>query len=241
MVIRLEQISKIYSTGGVDIRALDGVDLCIDPRTFTAIVGQSGSGKTTLLDILGCLSRLTEGRYWFNGQLVSSMSDGQLASTRNRQIGFVFQSFQLLSRKTALENVELPLQYAGMSASERHRRALETLTLVGLEERACHFPRELSGGQQQRVAIARALVNGPSLLLADEPTGSLDSRSGQEILDLLRRLHLQHNQTIILVTHAHDIASAASRLVTLRDGKIVSDNRKIGGIFTASAAIGAIE
>ncbi|MBI4400911.1 MAG: ABC transporter ATP-binding protein [Nitrospirae bacterium] len=224
MLIQLQQVGKTYHTGAVAVRALHGVDLAIERGEFVAILGQSGSGKTTLLDILGCLSRPTEGEYRLDERPVGSLSDPELASIRNRRIGFIFQSFHLLPRKTALHNVELPLQYAGVTAEERRRRALETLRMVGLEDRVDHFPNQLSGGQQQRVAIARALVNQPSLLLADEPTGSLDSRSGQEILDLLHTLHGQ-GQTILLVTHARELTTRAGRVVTLHDGQIISDER----------------
>jgi putative ABC transport system ATP-binding protein len=222
MLIRLEQVGKTYRTGSIDIAAIQKIDLTIEAGEFVAILGQSGSGKTTLLDVLGCLSRPTEGQYWLDDVLVSSLTDPDLAAIRNRKIGFVFQSFHLLARKTALENVELPLQYAGVSARDRRGRALEALSSVGLADRRTHFPNQLSGGQQQRVAIARALINHPSLLLADEPTGSLDTQSGRDILDLLLALHRQ-GQTVVLITHERDLATSAQRLVTLRDGRTISD------------------
>ncbi len=223
-LIRLDHVGKVYRNGSLEVRALHDVELKISQGEFVALIGQSGSGKTTLLDILGCLSRPTTGTYWLNGRSVGSLDDADLAAIRNQQVGFIFQSFHLLPRKTALMNVELPLQYRGVASQERHRRAREILRDVGLEDRMHHLPNQLSGGQQQRVAIARALVNRPALLLADEPTGSLDSRSGEEILDLLRRLN-QSGQTILLVTHARELAEIAGRLITLRDGEIVSDER----------------
>ncbi len=223
-LIRLDHVGKVYRNGSLEVRALHDVELKISQGEFVALIGQSGSGKTTLLDILGCLSRPTTGTYWLNGRSVGSLDDADLAAIRNQQVGFIFQSFHLLPRKTALMNVELPLQYRGVASQERHRRAREILRDVGLEDRMHHLPNQLSGGQQQRVAIARALVNRPALLLADEPTGSLDSRSGEEILDLLRRLN-QGGQTILLVTHARELAEVAGRLITLRDGEIVSDER----------------
>ncbi len=223
-LIRLDHVGKVYRNGSLEVRALHDVELKISQGEFVALIGQSGSGKTTLLDILGCLSRPTTGTYWLNGRSVGSLDDADLAAIRNQQVGFIFQSFHLLPRKTALMNVELPLQYRGVASQERHRRAMEILRDVGLEDRMHHLPNQLSGGQQQHVAIARALVNRPALLLADEPTGSLDSRSGEEILDLLRRLN-QGGQTILLVTHARELAEVAGRLITLRDGEIVSDER----------------
>jgi putative ABC transport system ATP-binding protein len=222
MLIRLEQVGKTYRTGSIDIPAIQKIDLTIQGGEFVAILGQSGSGKTTLLDILGCLSRPTEGRYWLDDVLVSSLADPDLAAIRNRKIGFVFQSFHLLTRKTALENVELPLQYAGVAPRDRRDRALEALHRVGLADRCTHVPNQLSGGQQQRVAIARALINHPSLLLADEPTGSLDTQSGRDILDVLLALH-SRGQTVVLITHERELANSAQRLVTLRDGRIISD------------------
>ena len=228
MLIRLHNIGKTYRTGGGDVQALQGIDLSIDRGEFVAIIGQSGSGKTTLLDILGCLSQPTEGDYWLDGRAVGSLSDRELAVVRNQQIGFIFQIFHLLPRKSALHNVELPLQYAGIPAQERRRRAIETLRLVGLQDRLAHWPNQLSGGQQQRVAIARALVNRPAILLADEPTGSLDTRSGREILEILVQLH-RNGQTILLVTHERDLAEKSGRVVTLLDGRILADERREAG------------
>jgi putative ABC transport system ATP-binding protein len=239
MLIRLEQVSKTYRTGSVDIPAIQNIDFTIQAGEFVAILGQSGSGKTTLLDILGCLSRPTEGRYWLESMLVTSLTDGELAAIRNRKIGFVFQSFHLLPRKTALENVELPLQYAGVDPRERRVRAMEALRVVGLEARRTHFPNQLSGGQQQRVAIARALINHPSLILADEPTGSLDTQSGQEILDLLLTLHHQ-GHTVVLITHEREIANSAGRLVTLRDGRIIADEPQEAGLVASPASKGPV-
>lgn len=223
-LIQLEQVGKTYRSGTLEVYALRNVNLSIDGGEFVAIIGQSGSGKTTLLDILGCLSRPSTGTYCLNGRSVSSLSEAELALVRNQHMGFIFQSFHLLPRKTALMNVELPLQYAGLPVAERRDRTLDILRRVGLEDRVEHLPNQLSGGQQQRVAIARALANRPTLLLADEPTGSLDSKSGQEILHLLKRLH-QQGQTILLVTHARELAEMADRVVTLRDGEIISDEQ----------------
>jgi putative ABC transport system ATP-binding protein len=230
MLIRLEQVGKTYRNGSIDIPAIQQIDLTIQAAEFVAIIGQSGSGKTTLLDILGCLSRPTQGQYWLEDMLVSSMADHHLATIRNRKIGFVFQSFHLLPRKTALENVELPLKYAGLPEGERHAQAEEALHAVGLESRMTHFPNQLSGGQQQRVAIARALVNHPAILLADEPTGSLDTQSGREIMDILQGLN-RRGQTVLLVTHERELASRAARLVTLRDGRIISDEPQDEGLL----------
>ncbi len=224
LLIRLEQVGKIYRSGSLQVPALKSVDLRIRHGEFVAIIGQSGSGKTTLLDILGCLSRPTSGIYWFDGRSVGIMTEEELATIRNQQVGFIFQSFHLLPRKTAVMNVELPLQYARVSADERQERALKLLRLVGLEDRVTHLPNQLSGGQQQRVAIARALANRPALLLADEPTGSLDSHSGMEILHLLRDLN-QKGQTVLLVTHARELAQIARRLIILRDGEVIADER----------------
>jgi putative ABC transport system ATP-binding protein len=198
------------------------VDLVIEPGEFVALMGPSGSGKSTFMNILGCLDTPTAGRYWLNGQLVSELKDDELARIRNRLIGFVFQTFNLLPRATCLHNVELPLIYAGLAAKERRRRAAEKLELVGLGDRMEHKPPEISGGQRQRVAIARALVNEPALLLADEPTGNLDSSTSGEIMDVLAELN-RKGQTIVLVTHEHDIAEHARRQVHLRDGVIESD------------------
>jgi putative ABC transport system ATP-binding protein len=222
VIIRTEGIRKDYRLGTEVVRAVRGVDLEIRRGEFVALMGPSGSGKSTFMNVLGCLDTPTEGKYWLNGQLVSELSDDELARVRNRQIGFVFQSFNLLPRATALHNVELPLIYAGVSSKERRRRAEEKLRLVGLGERMDHKPPEMSGGQRQRVAIARALVNEPALLLADEPTGNLDSETSEEIMQALDRLNVE-GQTIVLVTHEHDIAEHAKRQVHLKDGQIERD------------------
>jgi putative ABC transport system ATP-binding protein len=222
-VITLENIHKVYDTGEVKVPALRGVSLTIQPGEFVAIVGASGSGKSTLMNILGFLDRPTSGTYWFDGKEVNKLGRVALAHLRNQKLGFVFQGFNLLKRYTAVENVELPLLYAGISARERRRRALEKLAVVGLADRANHQPNQLSGGQQQRVAIARGLINQPQVLLADEPTGNLDSQTGAEILSEFRRLNESFGQTIVLITHDPSIATVAPRLVTVRDGLIASD------------------
>jgi len=222
VIIRTEGIRKDYHLGSEVVRAVRGVNLEIRKGEFVALMGPSGSGKSTFMNVLGCLDTPTAGSYWLNGQLVSDLSDDQLARVRNREIGFVFQSFNLLPRATALQNVELPLVYAGVPAKERRRRAVEKLELVGLGDRMDHKPPQLSGGQRQRVAIARALVNEPALLLADEPTGNLDSSTGQEIMQALTRLN-EEGQTIILVTHEQEIAGFARRQVHLRDGLLERD------------------
>jgi putative ABC transport system ATP-binding protein len=221
-VIRIEGLRKDYVLGVETVRALRGVDLSIERGEYVAVMGPSGSGKSTLMNLIGCLDSATAGEYWLNGQRVSRLDDDELAHIRNREIGFVFQTFNLLPRASALHNVELPLIYAGVSSSERRQRAQEMLTRVGLGERMTHRPSELSGGQRQRVAIARALVNRPAILLADEPTGNLDSSTSAEIMDVFEQLHAD-GQTIILVTHEHDIADHARRFVLLRDGVIESD------------------
>lgn len=222
MLIELEKVTKAYHSGEVKVEALRGISLSIEAGEFMAVVGASGSGKTTLLDIWGCLSRPTSGSYRFAGREVSGLDDEELARIRNHSIGFVFQIFHLLPRQTALANVELPLFYAGMRPSERRQHALAALSAVGLSDRIRHTPAQLSGGQQQRVAMARALVNRPDLILADEPTGNLDSQSGKEVLDLLTALHRQ-GHTIVLVTHDRELALRAHRIITLRDGRVVSD------------------
>jgi len=221
-VIRTEGLRKDYVLGAEIVRAVRGVDLTIARGEFVAVMGPSGSGKSTFMNLIGCLDTPTEGRYWLNGQLVSELSDDELARVRNREIGFVFQTFNLLPRATSLHNIELPLVYAGVPSKERRRRAQEKLELVGLRDRMQHRPPELSGGQRQRVAIARALVNEPALLLADEPTGNLDSQTSGEIMAVLTELN-RAGQTILLVTHEHDIVAHAHRQVHLRDGLVESD------------------
>lgn len=221
-VIRMCGIKKIYRLGDEVVNALDGVDLVIKENEYVAIMGPSGSGKSTMMNILGCLDVPTDGTYILNGTSVGSMDDNTLAEVRNREIGFVFQSFNLLPRLTAVENVALPLVYSGCPVQEREQRAVKALMDVGLGERLQHKPAELSGGQRQRVAVARALINNPSIILADEPTGNLDSRTSEEIMALLGELHSNGN-TVIVVTHEEDIAAHAKRIVRLRDGKIESD------------------
>ncbi|HNW41323.1 MAG TPA: ABC transporter ATP-binding protein [Opitutaceae bacterium] len=222
VVIEIEQVTKLYRMGEEVIHALRGVGLRIHRNEYLAIMGPSGSGKSTLMNMLGCLDTPTAGRYDFNGKNVAHMDDDELAEIRNREIGFVFQTFNLLPRSDALHNVELPLIYAGVHKHERRERALRALDHVGLGQRVHHKPNELSGGQRQRVAIARALINNPSIILADEPTGNLDSRTGEEIMALFEELYRQGN-TIIVVTHEEDIAHHARRIVRLRDGLIESD------------------
>ncbi len=225
-VIRTVGLTRDYPMGGETVHALRGVDLVIPPNEFVAIMGPSGSGKSTLMNLIGCLDTPTAGEYWLAGTEVSKMSDDDLARVRNRQIGFVFQTFNLLPRATSLHNVELPLVYAGLSAKERRRRAEGALSSVGLGDRMEHKPAELSGGQRQRVAIARALVTEPSIILADEPTGNLDSTTSEEIMKIFEELHRSRGQTIVMVTHEADIARHAARVVTLHDGVISSDHLK---------------
>ena len=224
-VIVTRGLKREYDMGGEIVRALRGVDLAVKRNEYVAIMGPSGSGKSTFMNIVGCLDTPNAGEYWLNGQLVSTMKDDELARVRNKEIGFVFQTFNLLPRASALHNVELPLVYAGVSASERKERAMEALTKVQLGERVHHRPNELSGGQRQRVAIARALVNRPSILLADEPTGNLDSTTSEEIMRVFENL-AETGQTVIMVTHEPDIAAHARRVVVLRDGQIASDERR---------------
>ena len=221
-IISIQDVYKIYQVGTQEVRALNGVDLGVKKNDYMALMGPSGSGKSTLMNLLGCLDSPTRGSYTLNNQEVSRLSDNDLAEIRNTEIGFVFQTFNLLPRYTAIENVALPLVYAGMSSQDREKRAKEVLTMVGLEDRMSHTPNELSGGQRQRVAVARALVNKPSIILADEPTGNLDSNTSNDIMNLFQEIHDQGN-TVILVTHEEDIASHAHRVVRLRDGKIESD------------------
>lgn len=224
-VIVARGLKREYDMGGEIVRALRGVDLAIRRNEYVAIMGPSGSGKSTLMNLIGCLDSPNGGEYWLNGMLVSAMSDDQLARVRNKEIGFVFQTFNLLPRATALQNVELPLVYAGIPADERKKRATEALDSVQLGPRLHHRPNELSGGQRQRVAIARALVNRPSILLADEPTGNLDSTTSQEIMRVFENLSSQ-GQTVVMVTHEPDIAAHARRVVVLRDGIVESDERR---------------
>ena len=221
-LINLSDIYKIYNVGGEEVRALDGVDLTINNNEYLAIMGPSGSGKSTMMNMIGCLDTPTSGIYHFEGEEVHIMDDAQLASIRNRKIGFVFQTFNLLPKASALHNVEIPLVYANIRKEKRIDMASKALKDVGLEDRMHHKPNELSGGQRQRVAIARALVNNPSIILADEPTGNLDSKSGHEIMEILDNLHSKGN-TIILVTHEDDIAKHAKRTIRLFDGKIITD------------------
>lgn len=222
-IIRVEGLGKDYRVGAKAVHALRGIDLGIEPGELIAIMGPSGSGKSTFMNLLGCLDRPTAGRYWLDGALVSGLSVAQLARIRNRKIGFVFQGFNLLPKQTALGNVMLPMLYAGVSSHLRHERARQALELVGLASRADHLPSELSGGQQQRVAIARSLVNDPAIILADEPTGNLDSRTGVEVMATLQELNAS-GITILLVTHETDIASFCKRNVLFRDGRIVRDS-----------------
>jgi putative ABC transport system ATP-binding protein len=225
VLIDIKDLVKVYDMGATQVRALDGVDLCVERGEYIAIMGPSGSGKSTLMNLIGCLDTATSGSYRLNGQAVNELDDNALAHIRNKEIGFVFQTFNLLPRTSALENVEVPLIYAGVTRHDRHQRARATLEMVGLSDRSHHQPSELSGGQRQRVAIARALVNGPSLLLADEPTGNLDSRTGAEIMGLFDELNARGN-TIVLVTHEEDIANHARRFVRLRDGQVLEDRRR---------------
>ncbi|MBX3292691.1 MAG: ABC transporter ATP-binding protein [Acidobacteria bacterium] len=223
-MITMRNIWKTYQMGVEELHALRDVSFDVEKNDYVAIIGPSGSGKSTLMNLIGCLDSPTKGDYWINGQLVSSMTDDELAAIRNKEVGFVFQTFNLLPRASALHNVELPLIYSGMKAADRQEKAKAALASVELGDRISHRPNELSGGQRQRVAIARALVNNPSILLADEPTGALDTKTSQEIMRLFERLHDDGN-TIILVTHEQEIAERAHRIITIRDGKIEKDER----------------
>ena len=225
MIIKTERLTKEYDVGSQKVKALDGIDLAVEKGEFISIMGPSGSGKTTLMNIIGCLDTPSEGSYHLNGKSVSDLSEDELAYIRNDEIGFVFQSFHLLARNSAFDNVMLPLKYAGVEKSNQIIRGKEVLSQVGLESRVDHQPSELSGGQQQRVAIARALVNNPSILFADEPTGNLDSQTGHDVMKLFHNLHKQ-GQTIILITHENEVAAEAQRTIFIKDGLIESDVRK---------------
>jgi putative ABC transport system ATP-binding protein len=218
-IISAHGLKKIYQMGEISVNALAGVDLCVNSGEVISIMGPSGSGKTTLMNILGCLDHPTEGDYYLGGELVSHLKDDELAVVRNRKVGFIFQNFNLLPRQTAISNVELPMRYAGIK-NERRERAIEALRMVGLEDRVMHRPAELSGGQQQRVAIARSLVNDPAIIMADEPTGNLDSKSGKEIMELLLRLNKERGTTIIIITHDANISAQTQRIVRLKDGLV---------------------
>ena len=237
-LIQVEHLRKSYTLGGQTVRALDDVSLSIAEGEFVAIMGASGSGKSTLMNMLGCLDRPDSGSYHLAGEAVQAMSKDELAAVRNRRIGFVFQQFNLLPRTSALENVELPMVYAGVKSVERQQRALAALQRVGLGERTGHTPAELSGGQQQRVAIARALVNQPQLILADEPTGALDSRTSDDIMQLLAQLNAQ-GMTVVLVTHENDVAAWARRRLMFRDGQLVEDARQPGRAAAATGEVAA--
>ena len=225
-LVEIKDVCKIYNPGENEVRALDHVSLTIDEQEFVAIIGHSGSGKSTLMNMLGCLDVPTSGDYWLHGQDVSALSDDELSDIRNREIGFIFQGFNLIQNLTALENVELPLIYRGVSKSVREELSVEALKKVGLEHRMDHKPSEMSGGQQQRVAIARAIAQAPPVILADEPTGNLDSNSTKEIMDILKGLH-KEGRTVILITHDNEIAAQAKRVIKIRDGKIESDSGQI--------------
>ena len=232
-LVEIKDVCKIYNPGENEVRALDHVSLTIDEQEFVAIIGHSGSGKSTLMNMLGCLDVPTSGEYWLHGQDVSALSDDELSDIRNREIGFIFQGFNLIPNLTALENVELPLIYRGVSKSVREELSVEALKKVGLEHRMDHKPSEMSGGQQQRVAIARAIAQAPPVILADEPTGNLDSNSTKEIMDILKGLH-KEGRTVILITHDNEIAAQAKRVIKIRDGKIESDSGQIDPVGVCS-------
>ncbi len=229
-MILIKDLYKIYKMGDTEVRALDGVTLHIKPREFVAIIGPSGSGKSTLMNMIGCLDTPTSGEYFLNGENVSHLSDDRQASIRNKTIGFIFQQYNLLPKLSAVENVELPLLYRGVPLNERRKIAMEALRKVGMEKRAKHMPKELSGGQQQRVSIARALAGNPPLILADEPTGALDSKTGEELMIMLKKLHNEGN-TIVLITHDSDVAKKAERIIRIQDGKITEDKEADGEVI----------
>jgi putative ABC transport system ATP-binding protein len=239
-LIQLEDVTKVYRMGEVEVRALAGVSLRFSQGEFTSVMGASGSGKSTLMNILGCLDRPTNGRYVLRGRDVGQLSVEELAALRSRTIGFVFQNFNLLARTSALENVELPLLYSGVRTADRHRRATTALERVGLGDRAHHHPNQMSGGQQQRVAIARAIVNEPRVILADEPTGNLDSRTSVEVMALLQELG-RTGITVILVTHEHDVSAYTSRIVTMRDGRVLSDAPRVARVAVPGAEPAEVE
>jgi putative ABC transport system ATP-binding protein len=222
MIIETNNLKRLFQVGSETVEALKGINLSVEKGEFVSIMGPSGSGKTTLMNIIGCLDTPSEGTYYLNNQLVNELDDDELASIRNKEIGFVFQSFHLLAKNSALNNVMLPMKYAGVKESEAEKRAINVLDKVGLSDRTSHAPSELSGGQQQRVAIARALVNNPSIIFADEPTGNLDSQTGDDVMNLFKELNSQ-GQTIILITHEEDIARQSKRIINIRDGLIESD------------------
>ena len=232
-LVEIKDVCKVYNPGENEVRALDHVSLTIDEQEFVAIIGHSGSGKSTLMNMLGCLDVPTSGEYWLHGQDVSALSDDALSDIRNREIGFIFQGFNLIPNLSALENVELPLIYRGVSKSVREELSVEALKKVGLEHRMDHKPSEMSGGQQQRVAIARAIAQAPPVILADEPTGNLDSNSTKEIMDILKGLH-KEGRTVILITHDNEIAAQAKRVIKIRDGKIESDSGQIDPVGVRS-------
>src|SRR5678815_3234526 len=232
-VIRIDRVSKIYRTGDIAVHALRALSLSVHHGEFVAIMGPSGSGKSTLMNIIGCLDRPTKGQYFLEGVDVSTMGRAALADTRNKRVGFVFQSFNLVSRTSAMENVELPLLYAGVNTADRQRRARAALAEVGLADRTRNMPNQLSGGQQQRVALARALVNNPSIILADEPTGALDTRTSVEVMEIFQRLNRERRLTVILVTHEPDIARYGERVILVRDGRIASDEKVTDRLIAA--------
>jgi putative ABC transport system ATP-binding protein len=245
LVISVKNLVKTYVVGEVEVKALRGLNLDVERGEFVAVTGPSGSGKSTFMHIVGCLDKPTSGQYFLDGQDVSTMSRNELAAIRNRKLGFVFQGFNLLSRTSALDNVELPLLYgSGMKSAERRDRALEALKAVGLADRSDHHPNQLSGGQQQRVAIARALINDPSILLADEPTGNLDTRTSIEVMDIFQRLSRERGITVVLITHEHDIAEYGTRTVAFRDGLVTSDrpneHRRLAADELSTAPVAAV-